>query len=739
MNLSDLKDGDATLVQRTGNSSAPLSLSAINPDDVQMVQAAPSVARSTLDHFANAAAMGYLPQLQGVASQLFPDPSSGVDAKLRAQGFKIDQPENTYLSNRDAMVSQLDNEAQANPYASAAGTVGGAITGGIALSPLTPIKGANMVARAKQAAAVGALYGAVSNPGDNAGQINPIQPIDRTKNAAVGYIAGGVLQPAIEGVTGAAGWLKNQFSDYAADKAAKAIGMTKADYNRLGPDKARALGRAALDQGIVTPLATPAKVEAVTDTMKDEAGQKLGQIIDQAQGQLDQMGPTGYMQAGKPIQGTPIRRGVKIGDPETQSFYPQAHATASPDFSGIDPSEFTPRRINGAPEPTDAQLAQMAKAGNATAKQNLVRANSLGADPYSGPIQAQVSPLSPTMERAGPSGDFLTPIQPRPAGSIDAPALAQNLRAQGDSAKLAKIPGMEGLASKINGFLDTLSSNSRAMNIRDAQTLRQGIDSAINWGKRVPDMAGTQQYLVNIRNALSDAMNNSVDQAASKSGGALGQLRQANQNYSTLSKINDIAANRAAMNSANRAVGLTDTIATGAGAGVGASVGGYVAGPLGAEVGAGAGGVVGGGLNKFGRTYGPAIQANAGDAVSNIAGRVASAGRAIGTIPGVAPTLIQTGLRQNPPASGAEIPPDVAPNGLAQSQANRQPAAPARGEDAWAQQGIQKLGIQDQNLVNQLLQSPKGKQLLIQASDLAPGSKAMQRIIEQIQKGYGKK
>ena len=56
-----------------------------------------------------------------------------------------------------------------------------------------------------------------------------------------------------------------------------------------------------------------------------------------------------------------------------------------------------------------------------------------------------------------------------------------------------------------------------------------------------------------------------------------------------------------------------------------------------------------------------------------------------------------------------------------------------------AQQGIQKLGIQDSDLTNRLLQDPKGKQLLIQASDLAPGSKAMQRIQDQIKKGWGSK
>lgn len=61
------------------------------------------------------------------------------------------------------------------------------------------------------------------------------------------------------------------------------------------------------------------------------------------------------------------------------------------------------------------------------------------------------------------------------------------------------------------------------------------------------------------------------------------------------------------------------------------------------------------------------------------------------------------------------------------------------GPDKWANDGIQKLGIKDHALASQLMQSPKGKQLLIQASDLKPGSKAMQGIMNEIQKGFGGK
>jgi len=60
-----------------------------------------------------------------------------------------------------------------------------------------------------------------------------------------------------------------------------------------------------------------------------------------------------------------------------------------------------------------------------------------------------------------------------------------------------------------------------------------------------------------------------------------------------------------------------------------------------------------------------------------------------------------------------------------------------KGEDLWAQQGMQKIGINDPGLANRLVQNPMAKKLLIQASDLKPGTAAMKNIIQQLQKGYG--
>lgn len=74
-----------------------------------------------------------------------------------------------------------------------------------------------------------------------------------------------------------------------------------------------------------------------------------------------------------------------------------------------------------------------------------------------------------------------------------------------------------------------------------------------------------------------------------------------------------------------------------------------------------------------------------------------------------------------------------------QSSAN----TPKKGLDKWVEDGIKKLQkhdvsgeISEQSIIDQLKQTKQGRNLLIQASDLKPGSKAMDRVAEQIRSGY---
>lgn len=89
------------------------------------------------------------------------------------------------------------------------------------------------------------------------------------------------------------------------------------------------------------------------------------------------------------------------------------------------------------------------------------------------------------------------------------------------------------------------------------------------------------------------------------------------------------------------------------------------------------------------------------------------------------------GLEDYLSRSGAQ----AGPGAAALQNVAEQPKEPNRkptGEDRWAQNGAASLKLRDAD-TQQLLSSPKGKQLLIQASDLTPGSKAMKAVQTQIQ------
>jgi gas vesicle protein len=124
--------------------------------------------------------------------------------------------------------------------------------------------------------------------------------------------------------------------------------------------------------------------------------------------------------------------------------------------------------------------------------------------------------------------------------------------------------------------------------------------------------------------------------------------------------------------------------------------------------------------------------ARVGKGMAN-ATKIPAAARFIRGNPVVASTVAQLGARQVRSANEPEVPvePTAEPQRLMDD-------APKGGPERWARNGIDRLGIQDPELASKLLQSKEGKRLLIEASDLPEGSRALKRIQEQIQKGWGK-
>ncbi len=225
---------------------------------------------------------------------------------------------------------------------------------------------------------------------------------------------------------------------------------------------------------------------------------------------------------------------------------------------------------------------------------------------------------------------------------IRAGDIALHLSEDPEISALANIPGKEGTSKQVRNFLSTLHRNGNELSLRDAQKLRQGIDDSINFNKRVPEMAGAQPYLYKMRDALSTAMNDSINALDSTeasiampgpgeqamlppsptTANGANRLKEANAAYSKLAQLDKIAQNRVGAIQSNRGVSLTDTIAGAAGAALGH---GHSPGTI-ATLGVGAALA-----NKAGRTFGNPVMATGANAAAKA---VKAAPGLIGKVPG---------------------------------------------------------------------------------------------------------
>lgn len=233
-----------------------------------------SAGQAALESFGNAATLGYLPQLQAGLAKLMPDPNAKLDAELKAKGFSVKgAAEPTYVENRDANIARQEQLKQDFPLASGAGTVAGIGGSALLASAAAPVKAAATVgARIIQGAKGGAAIGALANPGDTEGVVDPLQAGGRAKNAAAGGVLGAATAGAIEAfgpIAKKAGeWLENK----AAKKATRALGRQTtnkmAEMAKTGEDVA--LGKTLLEGKAIPILGTPGRIAKRVDALKEK-------------------------------------------------------------------------------------------------------------------------------------------------------------------------------------------------------------------------------------------------------------------------------------------------------------------------------------------------------------------------------------------------------------------------------------------------------------------------------------
>lgn len=248
-----------------------------------------------LEHFGDAASLGYLPQLQAAAEPVM---TKALDL-ITGQDVSKDLPD--YVSRRDENKKRLTQQEKDHPLASTAGTVGGtlasAIPAGAGLSKLPGLsklalasapEGAGLAARAaalgkRTAASAGAagLQGLVSNPGDTEGEVDPLQLGDRAKQGVLGATVAAPLHLVGEGVSSVGKMIADRMKTKANQLAFRALGPFKRQANQ-NRDQIEEIGREALDSGVVRwAPGSAATIEQRAEDAASTTGKQLGDLTDE--------------------------------------------------------------------------------------------------------------------------------------------------------------------------------------------------------------------------------------------------------------------------------------------------------------------------------------------------------------------------------------------------------------------------------------------------------------------------
>ena len=251
-------------------------------------------AEAAIEGFGQAATFGYLPQLQAGAETVVEKltPESDADKVLRDLGISEEKP--GYTEKRDQYSKRGEELKQAEPGYTMGGQVAGAIVSGVALGGVgTGAKVATAAQRMKTAIKTGAAIGLIRNPGDIEGEISPVQLQDRLKNAAFDSVTAIAFQGGGEILGKMAGKLKEipgKLQEWGELKALKASGGMLKDFRReFGKGRARTLGRAMLDKGIVAAGDDIGMVAKKSTMAKEAAGQEIGAILKEADASAEAM------------------------------------------------------------------------------------------------------------------------------------------------------------------------------------------------------------------------------------------------------------------------------------------------------------------------------------------------------------------------------------------------------------------------------------------------------------------
>lgn len=182
-------------------------------------------------------------------------------------------PDKTYEQSRDESRAQYLKAQTDNPVTYGAGQIGGGLAT-MAIPGLNVAKGASLARTAGTAALQGGLAGLGSSESDDVSQMAKDAAVGAGLGlglGAAGYGAGKLVEKALPS-------LREGAESTAERLAARSLGAERGTIKKFGEDKVRAAGRYALDEGIVSPLASTDDMISRNAAVQGRAGEGMREV-----------------------------------------------------------------------------------------------------------------------------------------------------------------------------------------------------------------------------------------------------------------------------------------------------------------------------------------------------------------------------------------------------------------------------------------------------------------------------
>lgn len=247
-----------------------------------------SQGQAALESAANAATMGYLPQVQAAVGELVEKIPQPINTALEKAGFTIQEQPRGYIERRDLNIQRQQRQREQYPVTTTAAELGGGLASMVAPG-FGATKAVKPLAKILESGVRGGVQAALYSPEVEQGQEQGLQLGERFEQAKRGAAFGGSLaalgragEKAVKSIKSA----PDKLSRSAERQAFRALN-TLVKKEELAQDRGilNRVGRKLIDNKIVQTNDAPKDVVKKLDPFIDDVGAKIKDIYKNSEAQ----------------------------------------------------------------------------------------------------------------------------------------------------------------------------------------------------------------------------------------------------------------------------------------------------------------------------------------------------------------------------------------------------------------------------------------------------------------------